>query len=109
MKFVFLFLNLAKIHIFIPKSTEGGRRGGVSTGLGNIPKKTISFLFLGASLIRDGGEGSSLLIKILHSGGLPNLLQYHMGIASQIYYIFLFRGVFKVNCNKTQGILSRSL
>ena len=36
MKFTFLFLNLAKIHIFIPKCTEGG---GGSTGLENIPKK----------------------------------------------------------------------
>ena len=35
MKFTFLFLNLAKIHIFIPKCTEGGG----STGLGTIPKK----------------------------------------------------------------------
>ena len=35
MKFTFLFLNLAKIHIFIPNSTRGG-----STGLGNIPKNT---------------------------------------------------------------------
>ena len=46
MKFTFLFLNLAKIHIIIPKCTEEGGRGG-STGLGNIPKKT---LFLVASL-----------------------------------------------------------
>ena len=41
MKFTFLFLNLAKIHIFIPKCTEGGWGG--STGLGNIPKNTIFF------------------------------------------------------------------
>ena len=27
MKFTFLFLNLAKIHIFIPKSAYGGRGG----------------------------------------------------------------------------------
>ena len=39
MKSTFLFLNLAKIHIFIPKCTEG--EGGGSSGLGNIPKKTI--------------------------------------------------------------------
>ena len=36
LKFTFLFLNLAKIHIFIPICTE---EGGGSTGLGNIPKK----------------------------------------------------------------------
>ena len=34
--FSFLFLNLGKIQIFIPKSTEGG---GGSAGLGIIPKK----------------------------------------------------------------------
>ena len=28
MEFTFLFLNLAKIHIFIPKCTEGGGGGG---------------------------------------------------------------------------------
>ena len=28
MKFTFLFLNLAKIHIFIPKCTEEGVGGG---------------------------------------------------------------------------------
>ena len=39
MKFTFLFLNLAKIHIFIPKSAYGGR----STGLGIIPKKKQFF------------------------------------------------------------------
>ena len=39
MKFTVLFLNLAKIHIFIPKCTEGGWGGGGSTGLGNIHKK----------------------------------------------------------------------
>ena len=39
-----LILNLATIHIFIPKSAYGGRGGG-STGLGNIPKKeTFSVL-----------------------------------------------------------------
>ena len=31
-KFTFLFLNLVKIHMFIPKCTEEGG----STGLGNI-------------------------------------------------------------------------
>ena len=37
LKFTFLFITLAKIHIFIPKCIkEGG-----STGLVNIPKKTF--------------------------------------------------------------------
>ena len=36
MRFTFLFLNLAKIHIFIPKSAYGG-----STGLGNIKKNSF--------------------------------------------------------------------
>ena len=36
MEFTFLFLNLAKIYIFIPKFTEVGGGGG-STGLGYIP------------------------------------------------------------------------
>ena len=40
MKFTFLFLNLAEIHISIPKFNEGG---GGSTGLGNIPKKIDCF------------------------------------------------------------------
>ena len=40
MKFTFLFLNLVKIHMFIPKCTEEGG----STGLGNIPTKTIFLL-----------------------------------------------------------------
>ena len=44
MKFTFLFLNLGKIQIFIPKSTEEGG----SAGLGIVPKKTVSF---SASLI----------------------------------------------------------
>ena len=39
MMFTFLFLNLAKIPIFIPKSALG--RG--SAGLGIIPKKTVFF------------------------------------------------------------------
>ena len=43
MKFTFLFLNLAKIHIFIPKCIEGGWGG--STGLGNIPKKNNIFFY----------------------------------------------------------------
>ena len=43
MKFTFLFLNLAKIHIFIPKCTEAGWGG--STGLGNIPKKKYFFYY----------------------------------------------------------------
>ena len=34
-----IFLNLAKIHISIPKSTKGG--GGGSPGLGKNPKKTL--------------------------------------------------------------------
>ena len=38
MKFTFLFLNLAKIHIFISKCTEGE-----CTGLGNIPKEKNFF------------------------------------------------------------------
>ena len=38
-KFTFLFLNLAEIHISIPKCNEGG---GGSTGLGNIPKKKLT-------------------------------------------------------------------
>ena len=42
MKLTFLFLNLGKIQIFIPKSTEGGEGGA---GLGIIPKKT-DFLVL---------------------------------------------------------------
>ena len=37
MKFTFLFINLAKIHIFIPKCTEEGG----PAGFGNISKKTI--------------------------------------------------------------------
>ena len=45
-KFTFLFLNLAKIQIFIRKSIEG-----VSTGLGNIPKK--KHIFLECFLIRN--------------------------------------------------------
>ena len=40
MKFTFLFLNLAKIHIFIPKSAHGG-----SAGLGFIPKKQFFYCF----------------------------------------------------------------
>ena len=40
MKVTFLFLNLAKIHIFIPKSAYGG---GGSAGLGIIPKKDSFF------------------------------------------------------------------
>jgi hypothetical protein len=45
MKFSLLYLNLAKILIFIPKSAYGGEGRG-SIGLGNIPKKH----FLTASL-----------------------------------------------------------
>ena len=41
LKFTFLFLNLAKIQIFIPKSAYGG--GGGSAGLGIIPKKKQFF------------------------------------------------------------------
>ena len=41
MKFTFLFLNLAKIHIFIPKSTEGGG-GGVYTGLEIFLKRKLT-------------------------------------------------------------------
>ena len=41
MKFTFLFLNLGKIQIFVPKSAEGGG----SAGLGIIPKKQF-FLVL---------------------------------------------------------------
>ena len=37
MKITLLFLKLAKIHIFIPKSTYGGG----FTGLGNIPKNLL--------------------------------------------------------------------
>ena len=37
LKFTFLFLNVAKIHIFIPKSAHGGG----ATGLGIIPKKRL--------------------------------------------------------------------
>jgi len=44
MKFIFLFLNLAKIHIFISKCTECG--GGDSIGLGNIPEKNSFSAFL---------------------------------------------------------------
>ena len=40
MKFTFLFLNLAKIHKFIPICAEGG-----STGLGHIPKIIFFYLF----------------------------------------------------------------
>ena len=47
MKFTSLFLNLAKIHIFIPKSAYGGEGG--SAGLGIIPKKNS---FFSASLSR---------------------------------------------------------
>ena len=39
-KFTFLFLNLAKIHKFIPICAEGG-----STGLGHIPKIIFFYLF----------------------------------------------------------------
>ena len=41
MKFTSLLLNLAKIHILIPKCKEGG-----STSLGNIPKKKNIFYCL---------------------------------------------------------------
>ena len=41
MKFTFLFLNLAKIQIFIPKCAYW--EGGGSTGLEIIPKKTGFF------------------------------------------------------------------
>eukprot|EP00463_Aulacantha_scolymantha_P003605 TRINITY_DN4485_c0_g1_i1.p1 TRINITY_DN4485_c0_g1~~TRINITY_DN4485_c0_g1_i1.p1 ORF type:complete len:53 (+),score=10.29 TRINITY_DN4485_c0_g1_i1:157-315(+) len=40
MKFTFVFLNLAKIHISISKCTEEG-----SIGLGNIHKKNNNFSF----------------------------------------------------------------
>ena len=46
LKFTFLFLNLAKIQIFIPKSAYGGRG---SAGSGIIPKKNSFFT---ASLTR---------------------------------------------------------
>ena len=47
LKFTFLFITLAKIHIFIPKCIkEGG-----STGLGNIPKKTFFYCFSNVLLI----------------------------------------------------------
>ena len=36
-KFTFVFLNLAKIHIKVPMGGEG------SAGLGNIPKNTNNF------------------------------------------------------------------
>ena len=50
-KFTFLFLNLAKIQIFIPKSAYGG--GGGSTGLGIIPRKKHFFTaFLTAYSLR---------------------------------------------------------
>ena len=39
-KFTFLFLNLVKIHICIPKSTDGG---GGPNGLGNIPNENNFF------------------------------------------------------------------
>ena len=39
-KFIFLFLNLAKIYIFIPKCAE---EWGGSTCFGNIPKKKTTF------------------------------------------------------------------
>ena len=44
MKFTRLFLNMAKIHIVVPKCIKEGRGGGRSTGLGNVPKKKTSFL-----------------------------------------------------------------
>ena len=42
-------------------------------------------------VIQDRGEGSSRFITILHGerGGLPNLLQYYIGVASPIYYNFI--------------------
>ena len=48
MKFTFPFLNLAKIHIFIPKFGQNSHfshsaYGGGGTGLGNIPKKNNFF------------------------------------------------------------------
>ena len=43
LKFTFLFLNLAKVHIFSPKCTK---EGGGSTGLGIIPKKTTTFFLV---------------------------------------------------------------
>ena len=46
-----------------------------------LPKNNRKGVFKGLSIyyvIRDGG-GSSRFITILHRGGLPNLLQYHMG------------------------------
>ena len=39
---IFFLLNLAKIHIFVPKCTEGGG----STGIGNIPKKNKTMFLL---------------------------------------------------------------
>ena len=65
MKFTFLFLNLAKIHIFIPKCTEG--EGGGSTGLGNIAKKTCFFT---ASLhLKYEGKGSARFCRLNYALG----------------------------------------
>ena len=62
MKFTFLFLNLAKIHIFIPKCTEG--EGGGSTG--NIPKKT----FFTASLhLKYDRKGSARFCRLNYALG----------------------------------------
>ena len=52
-RFTFLFLNLAKIHIFIPKSAYGGGGGG-SANLGVIPKKQFFLVLFYALHISDG-------------------------------------------------------
>ena len=65
LKFTFLFLNLAKIHFFIPKSAYGG----VTPGLGYIPKKT--FFSLTASLIVI--VGGSRLHKVRRGNVLSDL------------------------------------
>ena len=62
MEFTFLFLNLAKIHIFISKSTHG-EAGGL-TGLGNIPKKNNFFSASLTSIIASSSSGSGFVPEI---------------------------------------------
>ena len=66
--FTFLFLNLAKIQIFIPKSAYGGAG---STGLGIIPKKH----FFTASLIEVGDNSHPLYQRALYVFFLSHTIQ----------------------------------
>ena len=82
MKFTILFLNLAKIHNFIPKSTEGG---GDSTGLGNIPKKT----FFGVLPLQQRLTASCLALAVISAKKLDNRVQF---VVRNIYLIVIADG-----------------